>query len=53
MTAVVEDALDALERRDFFTAFNARYDELRADADAWSEVEAERANEERALKDGP
>lgn len=47
MTAVVEDALDALERRVFFESLNARYGELRADDAAWAEVEAERAAEEK------
>jgi hypothetical protein len=51
MTAVVEDALDALERRVFFEALNARFDELRADGDAWAEVEKERATEEGAVED--
>ena len=51
MTAVVDDALDALERRVFFEALNARYVELRADAAAWAEIEAERATEAGALRD--
>lgn len=51
MTAVVDDALDALERRVFFEAFNSRFGELREDEDAWAEVEAERAAEEGALRD--
>jgi hypothetical protein len=51
MTAVVDDALDALERRVFFEALNARYAELRADEAAWTEIEAERAIEEGALRD--
>lgn len=51
MTAVVEDALDALERRVFFEELNARYGELRADEGAWAEVEEERAVEERAIED--
>ena len=51
MTAVVEDALDALERRVFFEALNNRYGELRESEDAWAEVEAERAVEEGALRD--
>lgn len=51
MTAVVDDALDALERRVFFEALNAGYGELREDEDAWAEIEAERAAEEAALPD--
>lgn len=51
MTAVVEDALDALERRVFFDSLNARYEELRADKAAWAAVEAERAVEDKAAGD--
>ena len=51
MTAVVDDALDALERRVFFDALNARYAELRADEAAWAAIEAERVTEEGALRD--
>lgn len=51
MTAVVDDALDALERRRFFAAFNQRYAELRDDPDAWAEVEGERTVEARTLRD--
>jgi len=45
MNAVVEDALDALERRRFFAAFNSRYRELREDEKEWNDVQAERATE--------
>lgn len=51
MTAVVEDALDALERRIFFESLNARYEDLRNDGAAWAAVEAERAAEEGATRD--
>jgi hypothetical protein len=51
MTAVVEDALDALERRVFFESFNARYGELRSDHAAWADIENERALEEEAVGD--
>lgn len=51
MNSVVEDALDALERRRFFTQFNTRYRELREDDDAWTGVEAERAVEAGSLRD--
>jgi predicted transcriptional regulator len=51
MTVVVDDALDALERRVFFEALNNRYGELREDEDAWAEIEAERAADEGALRD--
>ena len=52
MTAVVDEALDALERRRFFADFNGRYAGLRADEHRWSEVEAEREIESGALGDG-
>lgn len=52
MTAVVDDAVAALERQRFFDAFNAGYGSLRTGDVAWSEIEAERALEERALRDG-
>lgn len=51
MTRVVEDAVDALERRIFFDALNRRYQELRDEPDVWSEIEGERRLEERALRD--
>ena len=52
MTAVLDDALDALERQTFFTEFNDGWRRLRADEQAWSEVEAEREHEDRVLADG-
>jgi predicted transcriptional regulator len=51
MTAVVEDALDALERRVFFEELNAGYDALRNDEAAWAEVESERTVEAGAARD--
>lgn len=51
MTEVVDDALDALERRVFFEALNERYADLRADDASWSEIEAERAVEAGAIED--
>lgn len=51
MNSVVDEALDALERRRFFAAFNTRYRELREDGEAWSGVEAERAVEAGSLRD--
>ena len=51
MTAIVDDALDALERRKFFERFNGRYAELAEDSDAWSEVLDERSIEAGALGD--
>jgi len=52
MTAIVDDAVDALERRRFFEQFNQRYAELADDGDAWAEVLAERTLESGALGDG-
>ncbi len=52
MTAVLDDALDALERREFFTAFNEGWERIRADEQAAVEVEAERAQWEVTLRDG-
>jgi predicted transcriptional regulator len=51
MTQLVDEAADALERRVFFDQFAARYDELRADTAAWSEIEAERTVESGAVAD--
>lgn len=51
MTTVVDAAVDALERRQFFAAFNERYAELRDDAEGWRAIEAERTLESRALRD--
>ena len=51
MTAIVDDALDALERRRFFDRFNQRYAELADDGDAWAEVLEERTLESGALGD--
>ena len=50
MTAVVEQALDALERREFLEAGNRRYAELRADPEAWAEIQAERVEWENARR---
>jgi predicted transcriptional regulator len=51
MTQLVDDAADALERRVFFEQMSARYAELRGDAVAWSDVEAERTLESGTLSD--
>jgi hypothetical protein len=51
MTQLLDDAVDALERRLFFDTLNARYDELRADPEAWAQIEAERQHESAALRD--
>ncbi len=51
MSQLVDEAADALERRVFFDQLSARYETLRADPDAWSEIEAERAVESGTLRD--
>lgn len=51
MSQLVEEAAEALERRMFFDHLTARYESLRADADAWHEIEAERAIEAGILRD--
>ncbi len=51
MSQLLDEAVDALERRLFFDQLSSRYEALHADADAWSEVEAERAVESGALRD--
>ncbi len=51
MTEVVSRAVDVLERLVFFSDVNERYEELRADPDAWDEIEHERAIEGGALRD--
>jgi len=51
MTQLLDEAADALERRVFFDQFAARYEELRADSDAWGEIETERAVESGAVRD--
>jgi predicted transcriptional regulator len=51
MTQLVDEAADALERRVFFDQLSARYEALRADGPAWTEIEAERSAESGALPD--
>jgi hypothetical protein len=51
MTELLDEAADALERRVFFDRFAARYAELRHDANAWGEIETERAEESSSLSD--
>ena len=52
MTQLLDEALDALERRLFFDQPDACYGELRSDPDAWTEIESERWIEDGALGDG-
>lgn len=51
MTRVLDDAVEALERKIFFDRLNRRYRELREDSAAWSEIERERRGEAGALGD--
>jgi predicted transcriptional regulator len=51
MSQLVEEAAEALERRVFFDHLTARYEALRADPDAWHEIQAERSVEAGALRD--
>jgi predicted transcriptional regulator len=51
MTEVVEDAVEALERKVFFQRLNRRFAELRDDDAAWAKVERERRLEEGSLPD--
>ena len=51
MTRVLDDAVEALERRIFFDTFNRRYQELRDDAEASAEIDEERRAEEGAIGD--
>ena len=51
MTQLLDEAADALERRLFFDQLSSRYEALRADPQAWGEIEAERAVEAKALAD--
>ena len=51
MTRVLDEAVDALERRVFFEQLNRRFGELRQDPQAWAGVEAERRVEEIAQGD--
>lgn len=51
MRQLLDEAADALERRVFFDQMSARYQDLRADPIAWSEIEAERIAESGTLHD--
>lgn len=51
MGQLVDEAADALERRVFFEQLSGRYEQLRADEPAWSQIEAERAFEAGTLRD--
>jgi hypothetical protein len=52
MTEVLDRALEAYRRQLFFEQMNAGYAELRADALAWSEHQAEQELWDATLMDG-
>jgi hypothetical protein len=52
MMDIVDKALDAYRRQVFFEKLNAGYAELRADPNAWAEVERERKEMDGTLMDG-
>jgi hypothetical protein len=51
MSQLVDEAADALERRVFFDQLSARYEVLRNDPGASSEIQAERTVESGTLRD--
>ncbi len=51
MTRILDEAVEALERKLFFETLNRRYEELRADPEAWAEIDQERRSEEGAVGD--
>jgi len=52
MADVLEKALDAYRRKLFFEQFNAGYAALRAEPEAWAELESERKLWDATLMDG-
>lgn len=51
MTQLLDEAADALERDLFFHSLELRYEQLRDDVGAWSEIESERRIESGSLRD--
>jgi hypothetical protein len=51
MSQLLDEAADALERRIFFDRLSAGYDRLRQTPRVWTEVQAEREAESKALRD--
>ena len=51
MTDLLDEAVDALERRVFFDRFAARYAGLPPKFDHWGEIGAERGEEASSLSD--
>ena len=52
MAEIVEQAIELYRRQHILDAANAQYASLRADPEAWAEVEAERAIWDVTLADG-
>jgi predicted transcriptional regulator len=52
MQAILEKAVESYRRQRFMEEFNAAYAALRADSQAWSEIEKERAIWDGTLMDG-
>lgn len=51
MSDLLDEALDALERKVFFEGLNGRYRQLRDEPGSWADTEAEREAEEGSLRD--
>ena len=51
MTQLLDEAVDALERKVFFDQLSSGYEALRDDPSAWAELEDERRGERGALRD--
>jgi predicted DNA-binding protein len=51
MTQLLDEAVDALERRLFFDELRHGFDQLRSDKVAWREIERERDLESATLRD--
>jgi predicted transcriptional regulator len=52
MAEIVERAIEQYRRQQILDAANAQYAALRADPEAWAEIEAERALWDATLADG-
>lgn len=49
---IIGQAIDALERAQFWDDFDASWQRIRNDPEQWAQVQAERAVWDRTLKDG-
>lgn len=52
MQAIIDRAIELLERQEFLERLNSAYAAVRADETMWSEVREERAAWDSALRDG-